>query len=110
MYVSGGQLAQGYLRRTDLTSTRFVANPIGDGGSRLYRTGDLARRVGTDIEYIGRADAGPIAWLRIEFGEVEAGLLQRRRCRRRRGPHHRRAVRRHACRVRGAGRRRVSRH
>ncbi|MCB1297175.1 MAG: amino acid adenylation domain-containing protein, partial [Gordonia sp.] len=76
MYVSGGQLAQGYLRRTDLTSTRFVANPIGDGGSRLYRTGDLARRVGTDIEYIGRADAQvQLRGFRIEFGEVEAGLL-----------------------------------
>ncbi|QHN32050.1 amino acid adenylation domain-containing protein [Gordonia amarae] len=82
MYVAGGQLAQSYLARPDLTSTRFVANPFGPAGSRLYRTGDVARRVaagpggGDDIEYLGRADAQvQLRGFRIEFGEVEAGLL-----------------------------------
>ena len=81
MYVAGGQLAQGYLSRPDLTATRFVADPYGPPGSRLYRTGDVARRVAGDdgngdIEYLGRADSQvQLRGFRIEFGEVEAGLL-----------------------------------
>ncbi|OLT31480.1 hypothetical protein BJF84_27115 [Rhodococcus sp. CUA-806] len=65
LYVSGGQLARGYLGRADLSAVRFVANPF--GGGRLYRTGDLARWVETGSEtgsstpatgelvYLGRA-------------------------------------------------------
>nr|WP_161928687.1 non-ribosomal peptide synthetase [Gordonia crocea] len=78
MYVAGEQLAQGYLRRPGLTSTRFVANPFAGGGaaSRLYRTGDLARRRGDDVEYLGRADGQvQLRGFRIEYGEVEAALL-----------------------------------
>ncbi|MBE7194370.1 MAG: amino acid adenylation domain-containing protein, partial [Gordonia polyisoprenivorans] len=76
MYVVGGQLAQGYLRRSGLTSTRFVASPFGPVGARMYRTGDLARRVAGDIEYVGRGDAQvQLRGYRIEFGEIEAALL-----------------------------------
>ncbi|MDL9937936.1 non-ribosomal peptide synthase/polyketide synthase, partial [Gordonia sp. ABSL1-1] len=77
MYVSGGQLARGYLRRHPLTATRFVADPFGEPGARLYRTGDLARRVGDDIEYLGRGDAQvQLRGFRIEYGEIEAALLR----------------------------------
>ncbi|MGW9266472.1 amino acid adenylation domain-containing protein, partial [Gordonia terrae] len=76
MYVTGGQLAQGYLKRAGLSSTRFVASPYGGPGARMYRTGDLARRVGDDIEYLGRGDAQvQLRGYRIEFGEIEAALL-----------------------------------
>ncbi|MGB6247292.1 amino acid adenylation domain-containing protein, partial [Gordonia sp. (in: high G+C Gram-positive bacteria)] len=76
MYVTGGQLAQGYLRRPDLTATRFVANPYDPAGSRMYRTGDLARRIDGDIEYLGRGDAQvQLRGFRIEYGEIEAALL-----------------------------------
>ncbi|WP_424310765.1 amino acid adenylation domain-containing protein, partial [Gordonia sp. (in: high G+C Gram-positive bacteria)] len=76
MYVSGGQLAHGYLHQSGLTSSRFVADPFGPVGSRLYRTGDLARRVGGDIEYLGRGDAQvQLRGFRIEYGEIEAALL-----------------------------------
>ncbi len=76
MYVAGAQLAQGYLDRPALSSTRFVANPFAVDGSRLYRTGDLARWVGEDIEYMGRADGQvQLRGFRIEYGEVEAALL-----------------------------------
>ncbi|MGV9857503.1 amino acid adenylation domain-containing protein [Gordonia sp. NPDC003425] len=75
IYVTGGQLAQGYLGRPELTTTRFVANPFDGGGTRMYRTGDLARRVGDDIEYLGRGDAQvQLHGFRIEYGEVEAAL------------------------------------
>ncbi|MGW9266738.1 amino acid adenylation domain-containing protein, partial [Gordonia terrae] len=78
MYVTGTQLAQGYLRRAGLSATRFVANPFApnDSGDRMYRTGDLARRVGDDIEYLGRGDAQvQLRGFRIEYGEIEAALV-----------------------------------
>ena len=76
MYVTGGQLTQGYLAAPDLSSTRFVADPFAGDGSRMYRTGDRARRVGNDIEVPRpRRRAGPMRGFRIEFGEIEAALL-----------------------------------
>uniref|UniRef100_UPI003D8A50FD amino acid adenylation domain-containing protein n=1 Tax=Gordonia sp. B7-2 TaxID=3420932 RepID=UPI003D8A50FD len=77
LYVAGEQLARSYLRRPDLTATRFIADPTlgARAGTRLYRTGDLGRRVGEDIEYLGRIDSQvQLRGFRIELGEVEEGL------------------------------------
>ena len=74
LYLSGPQLAYGYLDNPVLTAVSFVAAP---GGARRYRTGDLVvRDVDTrEIGYRGRGDEQlSLRGVRIERGEIEAAL------------------------------------
>ena len=77
LYLSGVQLALGYLGRASLSATRFVANPF-DIGQRMYRTGDIVRWLPSgNVEYLGRADDQlKIRGQRIELGEIESLIKQ----------------------------------
>lgn len=76
LYLTGVQLAHGYLGRPDLSASRFVADPYGHG-ERMYRTGDVARWLdnGT-VEYLGRSDDQlKIRGQRIELSDIDHALL-----------------------------------
>ncbi|MFE3319067.1 amino acid adenylation domain-containing protein [Nocardia sp. NPDC059195] len=75
LYLSGVQLARGYLGKPAITADRFVADPTRPG-ERMYRTGDLVRRLpGGRFGYLGRADAQvKVRGYRIEVGEIETAL------------------------------------
>ncbi|WP_459826836.1 amino acid adenylation domain-containing protein [Desulfomicrobium salsuginis] len=75
LFISGVQVARGYVGRPDLTAERFLPDPF-NPPARMYRSGDLARWCPSgEIEYLGRCDDQvKIRGFRIELGEVEAAL------------------------------------
>ncbi|MGJ6966041.1 AMP-binding protein [Streptosporangium sp. G11] len=76
LFVSGPELARGYLGEPARTAERFLPDPSG-GGGRVYRTGDLVReRPDGRLEHHGRVDQQvKIRGHRVEPAEVEAVLL-----------------------------------
>jgi len=58
IYIGGAGIARGYLGRPDLTSERFIPDPLSGAGTRLYRTGDRCRwRRDKTLEFLGRLDS-----------------------------------------------------
>jgi len=82
IYISGINLAKGYLNHPELTRQQFIDNPFlldkqNSIYSRLYKSGDMGRLLANgEIEYLGRKDQQvKIRGFRIELGEIEAKLL-----------------------------------
>ncbi|CAM4431902.1 non-ribosomal peptide synthetase [Nocardia ninae] len=77
LYLSGIQLARGYVGQAGTTADRFVADPLRPG-QRMYRTGDLVRHLPHGgFGYLGRADAQvKVRGYRIEIGEIDTALRQ----------------------------------
>jgi amino acid adenylation domain-containing protein len=73
--ISGEGVARGYLKRDELTSRKFIANPFVEG-ERMYRSGDLARWLKDgNLEFLGRIDQQvKIRGFRVELGEIESEL------------------------------------
>ncbi|MCC5648474.1 amino acid adenylation domain-containing protein [Nostoc sp. XA013] len=79
IYISGDNLARGYINQPELTNERFIANPFSsETDARLYKTGDLGRyQSDGNLEFLGRIDDQvKLHGYRIELGEIEAVLRQ----------------------------------
>jgi hypothetical protein len=77
VYVSGRQMARGYLHDPRLTAASFVADPRGNG-TRMFRTGDLGRWTSDgELVVVGRVDGeAKVRGHRVHVAEVEAALEQ----------------------------------
>ena len=79
IYIAGAGVANGYLRRPELTRERFLEDPFkAEPGARMYKTGDLGRwKSDGTLEYLGRNDQQvKIRGFRIELAEIEAQLTR----------------------------------
>ncbi|MDZ7969598.1 MAG: amino acid adenylation domain-containing protein [Nostoc sp. DedSLP03] len=79
IYISSIGVTQGYFKRPELTSEKFIPNPFSsESGAYLYKTGDLGRYLSDgNIEFLGRLDnQAKIRGFRIELAEIETILGQ----------------------------------
>ena len=80
LYLSGYQIADGYLNRPEKTKEAFLNNPFCDdeGHEVLYRTGDIVRILPDgSIGIVGRRDSQvKIRGNRVELSEVESVIRE----------------------------------
>ncbi|MCX5171481.1 amino acid adenylation domain-containing protein [Streptomyces antibioticus] len=77
LYISGVQVARGYLHRPDLTAERFLDNPFSDDPEHavLYRTGDLVHREDGAYRFGGRVDRQvKLRGYRVELDEIRLAV------------------------------------
>jgi len=77
LYLSGGQLARGYLNNPEITNAVFLPDPF-EPESLMYKTGDIVKwNFNGELEYFGRADNQvKLNGYRIELGEIEGTILK----------------------------------
>ncbi|KAF8581317.1 amino acid adenylation [Ramaria rubella] len=76
LFISGPQVARGYLNNPEQTAKAFMDDPFRPG-STMYATGDFVRMSPVDgsFSYLGRRDTQiKIRGLRVEIGEIETVL------------------------------------
>ena len=80
LYISGPQVARGYLNREKEHKEAFLTNPFTNepGYEKLYKTGDIVRFLGDGrVDFIGRKDGQvKIRGFRIELSEVEGVIRE----------------------------------
>lgn len=80
LWISGRQVAEGYLNRPEKTAQAFVPNPFVSEPhhERAYRTGDTVRALKDGvIDFIGRSDGQvKVRGFRIELSELEAVIRE----------------------------------
>ncbi len=71
LYIGGKGLAKGYYRDDELTATKFISNPHGEG--KIFNTNDLVQwNEKGELIFLGRNDNQvKIRGFRIELGEIE---------------------------------------
>ena len=76
LFVAGNGLAKGYFGQPELTTLRFIDNPLLPG-TEMYRTGDMARWTQEgELEILGRIDQQiKLRGARIELGAIESALV-----------------------------------
>ena len=78
LLIGGPGVARGYLKRPELTASKFVANPfpLSSMDPILYRTGDaVSVDANGNIRFHGRLDDQvKIRGFRVELGEIESRL------------------------------------
>src|SRR3954452_9994720 len=78
LLIGGPGVAQGYLKRPELTSEKFIPNPFGGDGRApiLYRSGDaVSLDPEGNIAFHGRIDDQvKIRGFRVELGEIETKI------------------------------------
>lgn len=75
IFIGGGGVGRGYMRRPDLNVAAFLSDPFRPG-ARMYRTGDRGwfDKNGS-LHFVGRLDRQiKLRGYRIELGEIEAAL------------------------------------
>ncbi|SMF76944.1 amino acid adenylation domain-containing protein [Paenibacillus uliginis N3/975] len=73
--IAGTGTAKGYFGNSELTNSKFIPNPFGEG--RLYLSGDYGRWLPDgQIDYLGRIDGqNKLRGYRIENEEIENTIL-----------------------------------
>ncbi|MGB3464292.1 MAG: condensation domain-containing protein, partial [Cyclobacteriaceae bacterium] len=71
LYIGGDGLARGYWGNAEMTVSRYLKFPFGEG--LVYKTGDVARWLPNgEVAYLGREDYQlKVRGFRIEAGEIE---------------------------------------